>query len=88
MAMFCLRCHRHPLWPANLTLPCCRRCCSGPKSDGTPFQPSVTIYAHDSRAGLLSNNTVYWRCSAFDLDVSDRVVFENNRFICTETGVV
>ena len=60
----------------------------GPHSDGTPFQPSVTIYAHDSRAGLLANNTVYWRCSAFDLDVSDRVIFEENRFICTETGVV
>jgi hypothetical protein len=60
----------------------------GPKSDSTPFQPSVTIYAHNSRAGLLANNTVYWRCSAFDLDVSDRVILEDNRFICTETGVV
>ena len=60
----------------------------GPKSDGTPFQPSTTIYAHNSRAGLLANNTLYWRCTAFDLDVSDRVIFEANRVICTEKGVV
>lgn len=40
----------------------------GPKSDSTPFQPSVTIYMHNARTGLLANNTVYWRCSAFDLD--------------------
>jgi hypothetical protein len=40
----------------------------GPKSDGTPFQSSVTIYMHDARAGRLAGNKVYWRCSAFDLD--------------------
>ena len=60
----------------------------GPKSDATPFQPSVTIYFHNSRAGLLANNTIYWRCSAYDLDVSDRVIMEDNQIICTEKGVV
>jgi hypothetical protein len=60
----------------------------GPKSDSTPFQPSVTIYFHNSRAGRLADNTIYWRCSAFDLDVSDRVVMEDNKIICTEKGVV
>ena len=48
--------------------------------------PSVTIYAHDSRAGRLANNTVYWRCSAFDLDVSDRVIFEGTSYY-TEPAV-
>lgn len=44
----------------------------GPKSDSTPFQPSVTIYVHNARAGRLASNTVYWRCSAFDLDGARR----------------
>ena len=56
--------------------------------DSTPFQPSVTIYAHDSRAGLLANNTIYWRCSAFDLDVSDRVIFEDNTVRLGEFAVL
>lgn len=60
----------------------------GPGSDSTPFQPSVTIYLHNSRAGVMKRNVVYWRCSAYDLDVSDRVVFEENQFVCTEQGVV
>ena len=49
---------------------------------------SVTVYFHNSRAGRLANNTIYWRCSAFDLDVSDRVIMEDNRIVCTEKGVV
>ena len=46
----------------------------GPKSDSTDFQSSVTIYLMNSREGLIRNNTILWRCSAFDMDVSDRVV--------------
>ena len=34
------------------------------------------------------DNTVFWRCSAYDLDISDRIVFEDNTIICTEQGVV
>ena len=60
----------------------------GPDSDRTPFQPSTTVYMHNARAGLLAGNTIYWRCSAFDLDVSDRMAFENNTISCTEHGVV
>jgi hypothetical protein len=60
----------------------------GPGSDSTPFQSSVTIYLHNTRAGRIANNTVLWRCSAYDMDVSDRVVFEDNDIICTEHGVI
>ena len=60
----------------------------GPKSDATPFMPSVTVYLHNARAGVLAGNTIYWRCSAYDMDVSDRIVFENNTVVCTEHGVV
>ena len=49
-------------------LTCIRPVIAGPKSDSTPFQASVTIYMHNARAGRLSGNTVFWRCSAFDLD--------------------
>lgn len=59
----------------------------GPKSDATPFMPSVTIYLHNSRAGRIAENMVYWRCSAYDLDISDKVQFEENHVICTEPGV-
>ena len=43
---------------------------------------------HNARAGLLAGNTILWRCSAYDLDVSDRVIFEDNVVKCTERGVV
>ena len=49
-------------------LTCIRPVIAGPKSDSTPFQASVTIYMHNARAGRLSGNLVFWRCSAFDLD--------------------
>eukprot|EP00039_Didymoeca_costata_P014725 m.240925 g.240925 ORF g.240925 m.240925 type:complete len:416 (+) comp16083_c1_seq25:254-1501(+) len=60
----------------------------GPLSDHSPFQPSTTVYLHASQNGLISNNVLYWRCSAYDLDTSDNVVFENNTIICTEPKVV
>jgi hypothetical protein len=60
----------------------------GPKSDATPFPPSATVYFRNARMGIFGRNKVYWRCSGFDLDVSDRVVFEDNQIVCTEKGVV
>lgn len=60
----------------------------GPQSDHTPFQPSTTIWMQGAEDGWVHDNTFYWRCSFMDLDVSDRVIFEDNRIHSTETGVV
>ena len=60
----------------------------GPKSDSTSFQSSVTLYFHNARGGSIRRNTIYWRCSAYDMDVSDRIIFEENQIVCTEHGVV
>jgi hypothetical protein len=50
----------------------------GPRSDASPFQPSATVYFRNARDGLFSRNAVFWRCAGFDLDVSDRVAFEDS----------
>jgi hypothetical protein len=50
----------------------------GPKSDATPFQPSVTLYMNEAVDGWVHDNEFYWKCSMMDLDVSDRVIFEDN----------
>ena len=49
---------------------------------------SVTVYLHNARAGIVKRNTIFWRCSAYDMDVSDRIIFEDNEVVCTEHGVV
>ena len=59
----------------------------GPKSDATPFQPSTVMYMHDCEDGWIHGNQFFWRCSMMDLDVSDRVVFEDNAITLTEPGI-
>ena len=51
-----------------------------------PFQPSVTLYLHAAREGRIAHNEIRWRCSAFDLDVSERVVFEENTVTLIDNG--
>lgn len=60
----------------------------GPDSDRTPFQPSTTIYMHGAMDGHFHHNLCFWRCSFMDLDVTDRVRFEDNQIHSTERGVV
>ncbi len=62
--------------------------CGGTSDHDRPFMSSVTLYVHNAREGLLQSNAIRWRCSAFDLDVSERIVFEGNRIDCLETGTV
>ena len=62
--------------------------CGGTKDSDRSFQESVTLYVHAAREGLIARNTIGWRCSAFDLDVSERVIFEQNNITCLETGTV
>ena len=57
-------------------------------STHSPFQASVTLLLRNARLGRVTGNTLYWRCSAYDMDVSDRIVFEENTVVCTEPGVV
>lgn len=59
----------------------------GPKSDSTPFQPSTLMYMLAAADGWVHSNTFFWRCAFMDLDVSDRVVMENNTIVLTEPGV-
>ena len=60
----------------------------GPDSDHTPFQPSTLLYLQGAVGGWVHGNRFFWRCSMMDMDVSDRVVFEDNDITCTEEGVV
>lgn len=60
----------------------------GPRSDATPFQPSTLLYMEGAADGWVHSNAFFWRCSMMDLDVSDRVIFEDNNIVCTEPGVV
>ena len=59
----------------------------GPKSDATPFQPSVALYMNEAVDGWVHDNEFYWKCSMMDLDVSDRVIFEDNVITMTEPGI-
>ena len=60
----------------------------GPDSDKTPFQPSVTLRMQNAADGWVHHNLFKWRCSFMDLDVSNRVVMEDNIIQDTEPGVV
>jgi hypothetical protein len=55
-------------------------------SDG--FEPSATVLMSNARDGIFSKNTVLWACSAFDLDTSERVIFEENHLELNVTGAI
>eukprot|EP01052_Picozoa_sp_SAG31_P037870 SAG31_NODE_4961_length_2834_cov_1.793784_2_plen_805_part_00 len=52
------------------------------------YQPSTTLLMSNARDGHFCNNTIAWRCSAFDLDTSERVIFEQNLIRLNTTGSV
>jgi hypothetical protein len=52
------------------------------------FEPSATILMSNARDGLVSKNRVLWSCSAFDLDTSERVIFEENHLELNVSGVI
>ena len=64
------------MWPAY-----------GPGSDATPFQASVTIQMMGAVDGWVHSNAWFWRCSFMDMDVSDRIVFEDNTIVDTEPHI-
>ena len=43
------------------------------------------MYMRGASDGWIHGNRFFWRCSMMDLDVSDRVVFEDNTIECTES---
>ena len=52
------------------------------------FESSATLLLSNARDGHMANTTVRWSCSAFDLDTSERVIFEGNHIECNVTGAV
>lgn len=63
------------LWQKNCTL-----------VDG--FETATTLYMAGASDGVVSNTSIRWRCSAYDLDTSERVIFESNTIECNVTGAV
>jgi hypothetical protein len=60
----------------------------GPGSDRSKFQYSVTMYMVNATDGHVHNNKGYWNCSWMDLDVSNRVVVENNTITCVKKATL
>ena len=63
-------------------------CLWPPTSDNTDFTSSVTLYFHGADSGHVHRNTLLWQCSAFDMDGSSRIVFEDNTITCTQAGMI
>lgn len=63
-------------------------CLWPPESDTTNFPGSTTLYFHAALDGHFHHNRLLWHCSAFDMDVSSRIIFEDNEIICTQQGVI
>jgi hypothetical protein len=51
-------------------------CLWPPQSDQTDFQSSTTLLFHGADSGHIHHNTLLWQCSAYDMDVSSRILFE------------
>lgn len=63
-------------------------CLWPPQSDNTDFSSSTTLLLHAATDGFFVRNQLLWQCSAFDMDVSSRIVFEDNNITCTSGGVI
>jgi hypothetical protein len=77
---------------ANTTLEQDHLCFFGPKGgmhdSGTDFQDSSTLQMKSSLWGNIHHNHILWKCSAYDMDVSSNMIFEDNRVESTEAGVI
>jgi hypothetical protein len=63
-------------------------CLWPPQDDSTDFPSSVTLHLHGADSGHIHHNTLLWQCSAYDMDCSSRVLFEDNTVTCTQAGVI
>ena len=52
------------------------------------FQPSSALLMSNARDGLFAENRILWSCSAFDLDTSERVIFERNDLVLNVAGTI
>jgi hypothetical protein len=59
-----------------------------PESANTDFSSSVTFQLHGASDGVFRRNSLSWQCSAFDMDVSSRIIFEDNVLACSSAGVI
>ena len=56
------------------------QCLWPPHSDQTDFTASVTVRFDGATSdGWFYDNEIEWKCSAFDLDTDNRIVFEDNQ---------
>ena len=67
-------------------------CFWGPKGGmhdaNTPFPDSSTLQMHNASTGFVHDNTLLWKCSGYDMDVSSNIIFEHNNITATEAGVL
>lgn len=61
-------------------------CLWPPTSDKTNFQASTALYLLGADDGVFARNTLAWHCSAFDMDGSSRIIFEDNALTETDAG--
>ena len=54
----------------------------------TDFTDSSTLQMHAATWGRLHHNTIDWKCSAYDMDVSSNIIFEDNTIMSTQPGVI
>jgi hypothetical protein len=59
----------------------------GMHDDSTDFVDSPVLRMHAATNGLLNHNTINWKCGGYDMDVSSRIIFEDNTVRSTEAGV-
>jgi hypothetical protein len=57
-------------------------------SANSDFPNSATLQMRAASWGHIHHNTISWKCSAFDMDVSSNVIFEDNNVSGTEAGVI
>jgi hypothetical protein len=61
-------------------------CLWPPTSDNTNFPASVALRLQTSSDGSFRNNALNWSCGGLDMDVSQRIVFENCNVTETNAG--
>ena len=62
--------------------------CRDPHATPGGYYASMALWVEGSRDGLISGSTIGWKCSAYDIDASERIVFEENRIRCLDGGAI
>lgn len=57
-------------------------------SSNSDFKDSALLQMHAASWGHIYRNTLLWKCSAYDIDVSSNLIIEDNDIQCTNGGVL